>query len=93
MLVFFIIALLVIGSTSVSADNYGTFNFLKNDRAAGRLVFPPTTLEQKDIILSNVESILAIWASYDSKKAKYKSAADPFPIVKDLRRDIDTITD
>ncbi|KAH9272091.1 hypothetical protein BASA83_005680 [Batrachochytrium salamandrivorans] len=34
-----------------------------------------------------------IWASYDSKKAKYGPAADPFPIVKKLRENIKTITD
>ncbi|KAH6593177.1 hypothetical protein BASA61_004324 [Batrachochytrium salamandrivorans] len=33
-----------------------------------------------------------IWASYDSKKAKYGSAADPFPIVKKLRETIKTVT-
>ncbi|KAH9271851.1 hypothetical protein BASA83_005953 [Batrachochytrium salamandrivorans] len=78
MLVSSVIALLTISATSVSAANYAKYNILKNDRAAGRLVFPPTTLAQE---------------SYDSKKAKYKSAADPFPIVKDLRENIKTITD
>ncbi|KAH6566020.1 hypothetical protein BASA50_005262 [Batrachochytrium salamandrivorans] len=93
MLVSFVIALLTIGSTFVSADNYAKFNLLKDDRTAGRLVFPLTTLAQKEIILSNVENALAIWASYDSKKAKYGPAADPFPIVKKLRETIDTVTD
>ncbi|KAH6587915.1 hypothetical protein BASA50_011007, partial [Batrachochytrium salamandrivorans] len=59
MLVFPVIALLAIGSTSVSADNYVTYNLLSNDRAAGHLVFPPTTLAQKEVILSNVENALA----------------------------------
>ncbi|KAH6586404.1 hypothetical protein BASA50_000578 [Batrachochytrium salamandrivorans] len=90
---FLFIVLLAIGATSVSATNYAKFNLLKDDRAAGRLVFPPTTLAQKEVILSNVENALAIWASYDSKKAKYGSAADPFPTIKDLRENIKTITD
>ncbi|KAH6577569.1 hypothetical protein BASA60_003975 [Batrachochytrium salamandrivorans] len=93
MLVSSVIALLTISATSVSAANYAKYNILKNDRAAGRLVFPPTTLAQREVILTNVENALAVWASYDSKKAKYKSAADPFPIVKDLRENIKTITD
>ncbi|KAJ1342736.1 hypothetical protein BSLG_002833 [Batrachochytrium salamandrivorans] len=93
MLVSSVITLLTIGSTFVSASNYGTYNLLSNDRAAGRLVFPLTTLSQKEIILSNVENALAIWASYDFKKAKYGPAADPFPTIKNLRRDIKTITD
>ncbi|KAH6580974.1 hypothetical protein BASA60_002649 [Batrachochytrium salamandrivorans] len=93
MLISSLIALLAIGSTSVSATNYAKCNLLKDDRAAGRLVFPPTTLAQKEVILSNVESALAIWASYKSKKAKYGSAADPFPTIKDLRENIKTITD
>ncbi|KAH6600496.1 hypothetical protein BASA50_002241 [Batrachochytrium salamandrivorans] len=41
----------------------------------------------------SISSKMIIWANYDSKKAKYKSAADPFPIVKDLRENIKTITD
>ncbi|KAH6600893.1 hypothetical protein BASA50_002000 [Batrachochytrium salamandrivorans] len=77
----------------VSAANYATFNLLKDDRAAGRLVFPPTTLAQKEVILSNVENALAIWANYDSKKTKYGSAADPFPIVEKLRETINTVSD
>ncbi|KAH6592573.1 hypothetical protein BASA61_004509 [Batrachochytrium salamandrivorans] len=93
MLVSSVIALLAIGSTSVSAYNYITYNLLKDDRGAGRLVFIPTTLEQKEVILSNVENTLAIWANYDSKKSHYGSAADPFPIVKKLRENINTITD
>ncbi|KAH9263386.1 hypothetical protein BASA83_013218 [Batrachochytrium salamandrivorans] len=67
MLVFPVIALLAIGSTSVSADNYVTYNLLKNDRAAGRLVFPPTTLAQKKVILSNVENAFAM--GFDLDKA------------------------
>ncbi|KAH9257449.1 hypothetical protein BASA81_004375 [Batrachochytrium salamandrivorans] len=88
-----VIALLAIGATSVSASNYGTYNLLSNDRAAGRLVFPPTTLAQREVILSNVDSALTIWANYDSKKINYKSAADPFPTIKKLRENIKTVTD
>ncbi|KAH6590559.1 hypothetical protein BASA50_009278 [Batrachochytrium salamandrivorans] len=73
--------------------NYITYNLLKNDRAAGRLVFIPTTLAQKEIILSNVKNALAIWVNYDSKKDQYGSAADPFPIVKKLRETINTVSD
>ncbi|KAH6560354.1 hypothetical protein BASA60_000351 [Batrachochytrium salamandrivorans] len=93
MLVSSVIVLLAIGSASVSATNYAKYNLLKDDRAAGRLVFIPTTLAQKEVILSNVENALAIWANYDSKIAHYRSAADPFPIVKNLRKNIKTITD
>ncbi|KAH9248780.1 hypothetical protein BASA81_013525 [Batrachochytrium salamandrivorans] len=56
MQVFFVIALLAISATFVSADNYAKFNLLKDDRAAGRLVFIPTSLAQKEVILSNVEN-------------------------------------
>ncbi|KAH6600221.1 hypothetical protein BASA50_002489 [Batrachochytrium salamandrivorans] len=93
MLVSSIIALLTIGSTFVSADNYAKFNLLKNDRDAGRFIFIPTTLDQKEIILSNVENALTIWVNYDSKKVHYGPAADPFPIVEKLRKTINTITD
>ncbi|KAH6602786.1 hypothetical protein BASA61_000759 [Batrachochytrium salamandrivorans] len=91
MLVSSVIALLAIGSTSVSAVNYAKFNLLKNDRDADRLVFIPTTLAQKEIILSNVKNALAIWASYKSKIDHYGPAADPFPIVEKLRETINTV--
>ncbi|KAH6573470.1 hypothetical protein BASA60_006018 [Batrachochytrium salamandrivorans] len=93
MLVSSVIALLAIGSTSVSADNYATYNLLKNDRAAGRLVFIPTTLAQKEIILSNVKNALTIWVNYKSKIDHYGPAADPFPIVEKLRENINTVSD
>ncbi|KAH9264061.1 hypothetical protein BASA83_012496 [Batrachochytrium salamandrivorans] len=34
-----------------------------------------------------------MWANYDSKKANYGAAADPFPTIKNLRKNIETITD
>ncbi|KAH6574722.1 hypothetical protein BASA62_002326 [Batrachochytrium salamandrivorans] len=58
MLVSSVIALLAIGFTSVSAADYAPYNLLKDDRDAGRLVFLPTTLAQKEVILSNVEKTL-----------------------------------
>ncbi|KAH9254293.1 hypothetical protein BASA81_007683 [Batrachochytrium salamandrivorans] len=88
-----LIVLLAISATSVSAANYAKYNLLKDDRDAGRLIFLPTTLAQKEVILSNVDNAFAIWASYDSKKAKYESAADPFPTIKDLRKTIEKVTD
>ncbi|KAH6569539.1 hypothetical protein BASA62_004812 [Batrachochytrium salamandrivorans] len=93
MLVSPLVALLAISATSVSAANYATYNLLKDDRDAGRLVFIPTSLAQKEVILSNVDSALTIWANYDSKIATYKSAADPFPIVEKLRKTINTVSD
>ncbi|KAH6590589.1 hypothetical protein BASA50_009308 [Batrachochytrium salamandrivorans] len=93
MLVSSVITLLVIGFTSVSADKYDTYNLLKDDRAAGRLVFIPTTLAQKEVILSNVKNALAIWVNHKSKIDHYGSAADPFPIVKKLRETINTVSD
>ncbi|KAH6579187.1 hypothetical protein BASA61_010384 [Batrachochytrium salamandrivorans] len=93
MLISFVIALLAIGFTSVSAAEYAPYNLLKDDRDAGRLVFLPTTLAQKEVILSNAENTLTIWVNYDSKIVHYGPAADPFPIVKNLRKNINTVSD
>ncbi|KAH9273995.1 hypothetical protein BASA83_003630 [Batrachochytrium salamandrivorans] len=87
------VALVTIGAASISNYNYAKYNLLSDDRAAGHLVFPPTTLAQKEVILSNVENALAVWVNYDSKIATYKSAADPFPTIKRLRENINTIAD
>ncbi|KAH6576581.1 hypothetical protein BASA60_004456 [Batrachochytrium salamandrivorans] len=78
---------MVISAVSVSADNYAKYNLLKDDRAAGRLVFPPTTLAQKKVILSNVENALTAWANYDSKKSHYGPAADPIPYCQETARE------
>ncbi|KAH6601569.1 hypothetical protein BASA50_001517 [Batrachochytrium salamandrivorans] len=93
MLVSPLVALLAISATSVSASDYATFNLLKDDRDAGRLVFPPTTLAQRDAILSNIESTFTAWVNYDSKILNYGPASDPFPTIKNLRKNIKTITD
>ncbi|KAH6561887.1 hypothetical protein BASA50_001988 [Batrachochytrium salamandrivorans] len=93
MLVSSIVALLATATVSVSAANYGTFNLLKDDRAAGRLVFLPTTPAEKNLILTNAENILTAWVNYDSKMTNYGSAADPFPIIKNLRKNINKVTD
>ncbi|KAH6582253.1 hypothetical protein BASA60_002015 [Batrachochytrium salamandrivorans] len=93
MLVSPLVALLAISATSVSASDYATFNLLKDDRDAGRLVFPPTTLAQREVILSNIESTFTAWANYDSKILNYGPASDPFPTIKNLRKNIETITD
>ncbi|KAH6567093.1 hypothetical protein BASA50_011263 [Batrachochytrium salamandrivorans] len=93
MLVSSVIALLAIGAASVSAADYAPFNLLKDDRDAGRLVFLPTTPAQKNVILTDVENALTIWANYDSKILNYGPASDPFPTVKRLRETIETVTD
>ncbi|KAH6595693.1 hypothetical protein BASA50_005648 [Batrachochytrium salamandrivorans] len=93
MLVSPLIALLAISATSVSASDYATYNLLKDDRDAGRLVFPPTTLDQREVILSNVDNAFTMWANYDSKILNYGPASDPFPTIKNLRKNIETITD
>ncbi|KAH6576034.1 hypothetical protein BASA60_004694 [Batrachochytrium salamandrivorans] len=93
MLVFSIVALLATAAASVPAANYTTFNLLRDDRAAGRLVFLPTTFEEKDLILTNAENILTAWVNYDSKIVNYGLSADPFPIIKSLRKNINKVTD
>ncbi|KAH9275689.1 hypothetical protein BASA83_001989 [Batrachochytrium salamandrivorans] len=57
------------------------------------LVFPPTTLAQREVILSNVDNAFTAWANYDSKILNYGPASDPFPTIKNLRKNIETITD
>ncbi|KAH6578262.1 hypothetical protein BASA60_003651 [Batrachochytrium salamandrivorans] len=93
MLVSSIVALLATAAASVSAANYTTFNLLRDDRAAGRLVFLPTTYAEKDLILTNAENILTAWVNYDSKIVNYGLSADPFPIIKSLRKNISKVTD
>ncbi|KAH6583295.1 hypothetical protein BASA61_008077 [Batrachochytrium salamandrivorans] len=93
MLVSSIVALLATASAFASAEAYDAYNLLKDDRAAGRLVFLPTNSSQKEIILKNAENVLAAWVNYDSKIANYGPDADPFPNIKSLRKNIDTISD
>ncbi|KAH6577709.1 hypothetical protein BASA60_003906 [Batrachochytrium salamandrivorans] len=93
MLVSSIVALLATASTFASAETYDAYNLLKDDRAAGRLVFLPMNPSQKEIIVKNSENVLTAWVNYDSKIANYGPDADPFPIIKSLRKNIDTISD
>ncbi|KAH6600231.1 hypothetical protein BASA61_002335 [Batrachochytrium salamandrivorans] len=65
----------------------------QGDRAAGRLVFLPLLLQKKSD-LTNAENILTVgMVNYDSKMTNYGSAADPFPIIKNLRKNINKVTD
>ncbi|KAH6575869.1 hypothetical protein BASA60_004808 [Batrachochytrium salamandrivorans] len=60
-----------------------------DDRAAGRLVFyQPHLPKRRSYYLTSRTLSL-----YDSKKAKYESAADPFPTIKNLRKNIEKVTD
>ncbi|OAJ42976.1 hypothetical protein BDV3_001897 [Batrachochytrium dendrobatidis] len=92
MLVSSVVALLATAASVVSAD-YPSYNLIKTDRDAGRFTFVPTTRAQKEITLKNAENVLAAWVNYDSKMANYGSAADPFPIIKSVRSNIDKISD
>ncbi|KAH9263782.1 hypothetical protein BASA83_012817 [Batrachochytrium salamandrivorans] len=85
-MVSFVIALLTIGSTFVRLPTISTISS-KDDRAAGRFIFIPTTLaKRKSYYLTSRTLSL-------SKIDHYGSAADPFPIVEKLRETINTITD
>ncbi|KAH6581535.1 hypothetical protein BASA60_002367 [Batrachochytrium salamandrivorans] len=69
------------------------YNLLKDDRAAGRLVFIPTTLAQKEVILSNVENTLTVWVNYDSKIAHYSRLPTHSLSSRNCAENIKTITD
>ncbi|XJO72640.1 hypothetical protein BDV3_003733 [Batrachochytrium dendrobatidis] len=57
-----IVALLAAASSvSSAATVYPTFNLIKDDRDAGRFVFMPNTPAQREVVLSNAESILNVW--------------------------------
>ncbi|EGF82426.1 hypothetical protein BATDEDRAFT_86231 [Batrachochytrium dendrobatidis JAM81] len=92
MLVSSVVALLATAASVVSAD-LPKYSLIKTDRDAGRFTFVPTTRAQKEITLKNAENILTAWVNYDSKIANYGSAADPFPIMKSVRSNIDKISD
>ncbi|KAJ8329926.1 hypothetical protein O5D80_002112 [Batrachochytrium dendrobatidis] len=92
MLVSSVVALLATAASVVSAD-YPSYNLIKTDRDAGRFTFVPTTRAQKEVIVKNAENVLAAWVNYDSKMTNYGSAADPFPIMKSVRSNIDKISD
>ncbi|KAL5035548.1 hypothetical protein RTP6_003226 [Batrachochytrium dendrobatidis] len=92
MLVSSVVALLATAASVVSAD-LPKYSLIKTDRDAGRFTFVPTTRAQKEITVKNAENILTAWVNYDSKIANYGSAADPFPIMKSVRSNIDKISD
>ncbi|KAH6571611.1 hypothetical protein BASA60_007083 [Batrachochytrium salamandrivorans] len=95
-------SLTLVGSTSTvseatssptsEADPYPNLNLLKVDRDAGRLTYIPHTVEQKNIVLTNIENALRLWVNYDSKLKNHGAVADPFPKIKRLRDNISTIS-
>ncbi|KAH6582952.1 hypothetical protein BASA61_008266 [Batrachochytrium salamandrivorans] len=96
-------SLTLVGSTSTvseatssptsEADPYPNLNLLKVDRDAGRLTYIPHTVEQKNIVLTNIENALRLWVNYDSKLKHHGAMTDPFPKIKRLRDNISTISD
>ncbi|KAH9263391.1 hypothetical protein BASA83_013223 [Batrachochytrium salamandrivorans] len=77
------VALLAIGSTSVSADNYVTYNLLKNDRAAVILSsHQPHLPKRRSYYLTSRTLSLHLW-----------SGCDPFPTIKRLRENIEKVSD
>ncbi|KAH9262120.1 hypothetical protein BASA82_000821 [Batrachochytrium salamandrivorans] len=95
-------SLTLVGSTSTvseatssptsEADPYPNLNLLKVDRDAGRLAYIPHTVEQKNIVLTNIENALRLWVNYDSKLKHHGAMTDPFPKIKRLRDNISTIS-
>ncbi|KAH9265648.1 hypothetical protein BASA83_011049 [Batrachochytrium salamandrivorans] len=95
-------SLTLVGSTSTvseatssptsEADPYPNLNLLKVDRDAGRLTYIPHTVEQKNIVLTNIENALRLWVNYDSKLKNHGAVTDPFPKIKRLRDNISTIS-
>ncbi|KAH9253417.1 hypothetical protein BASA81_008614 [Batrachochytrium salamandrivorans] len=95
-------SLTLVGSTSTvseatssptsKADPYPIVNLLKVDRDAGRLTYIPHTVEQKNIVLTNIENALQMWVNYYSKLEHHGAMTDPFPKIKRLRDNISTIS-
>ncbi|KAL2914428.1 hypothetical protein HK105_205995 [Polyrhizophydium stewartii] len=76
-----------------AASAQTTFGFLSDDRNNGRITFVPLTPAEKKGLLTNAETLLTAWVNYDSKIANYGKEGDPFPTVRNLRANIDWVTD
>ncbi|KAL2912166.1 hypothetical protein HK105_208368 [Polyrhizophydium stewartii] len=84
-------SLVLAAASAVSAQVSG--RFLADDRNDGHLAFAPMTPAEKRSLLTNAENVLTIWSNYDSKMKNYGSAADPYPVLKKLRENIDILPD
>ncbi|KAH6578484.1 hypothetical protein BASA61_000242 [Batrachochytrium salamandrivorans] len=88
MLVSSVIVLLAISATSVSAANYAKYNLLKDDRAAGRLVFyQPHLPKRRSYYLTS--RTLSLYGPAMTPRKPNMVGCRPIPYVKKLRENIE----
>ncbi|KAK5667049.1 hypothetical protein BDV3_005325 [Batrachochytrium dendrobatidis] len=93
LIVLWTVPTVVLSSPVPAQDQVFQYKLLKDVRANQWLTFVPLNHKQREDLLTRVESMLMVSPNIESKIEYYGTEANPFPSIKNLRSQLNTISD
>ncbi|KAH6581949.1 hypothetical protein BASA61_008838 [Batrachochytrium salamandrivorans] len=87
------VSILATAAIVVSTVQCTSYNLWSAERQSGRVKCIPYTQEQRGSIMGNVDRMMRIWVSFDSKQSHYSGKANPYPDLADFRKKYVSMTD
>ncbi|KAH6563416.1 hypothetical protein BASA62_008628 [Batrachochytrium salamandrivorans] len=63
------------------------------ERQSGRVKFIPYTQEQRGSVVGNIDRMMKMWVSFESKQHHYNGNANPYPDLDEFRKTYASMTD
>ncbi|KAH9245421.1 hypothetical protein BASA81_017107 [Batrachochytrium salamandrivorans] len=71
---------------------YG-YSLWSAERQSGRVKFIPYTQEQRGSVVGNIDRMMKMWVSFESKQHHYNGNANPYPDLDEFRKTYASMTD
>ncbi|KAH9277361.1 hypothetical protein BASA83_000228 [Batrachochytrium salamandrivorans] len=69
------------------------YSLWSDERQSGRVKCIPYTKEQRESIVQNIDRMMKVWVSSDSKQSHYNGKANPYPDLDNFRKTYGGMTD
>ncbi|KAH9269836.1 hypothetical protein BASA83_008153 [Batrachochytrium salamandrivorans] len=63
----------------ISTIQCTSYSLWSAERQSGRVTFIPYTKEQRESVMGNIDRMMKVWVSSDSKQSHYSGKANPYP--------------
>ncbi|KAH9264630.1 hypothetical protein BASA83_011882 [Batrachochytrium salamandrivorans] len=87
------VSILTTAALFISTVQCTGYSLWSAERRSGRVVFLPYTQQQRESVMGNVDRMMKMWVSSDSKQIHYDGKANPYPDLDTFRETYAGMTD
>ncbi|KAH6570484.1 hypothetical protein BASA60_007692 [Batrachochytrium salamandrivorans] len=87
------VSILATAAIAISTVQCIGYSLWSDERQSGRVKCIPYTKEQRGSIMGNIDRMMKVWVSSDSKQSHYNGKANPYPDLDNFRKTYGGMTD